>query len=67
MDNTQKVIQTIDKKHQSSNGSCGTLIPDMAFATGLDYEILNLILRKLYSEKYFCLKDGINGKMIFKN
>ena len=66
MDNTQKVKQTIDEKHRISNGSCGILIPDMAFITGLDYETLNIILRKLYSEKYFCLKEGINGKMIFK-
>lgn len=67
MDNTGIVKQIIDKKHSSSNGSCGILIPDMAIESNLSYEVLNPILRILYDEKYFILKQGINGKMIFKN
>lgn len=66
MDHLQKVKEIIDKKHKSSNGSCGILIPDMAIEIGLSAEVLNPILRELYETKYFVLKQGINGKMIFK-
>ena len=66
MDHTQKVKQLIDQKHQSSNGSCGILIPELAISIGVDHQTLNLILRELYAEKYFILKKGINGRMIFK-
>lgn len=66
MDNTEKVKGVIDKKHADSNGRCGIYIPDMAIESSLPYEVLNPILRSLYNEKYFILKQGINGKMIFK-
>lgn len=67
MDDTEKVKAIIDKKHSNSNGSCGILIPDMAIESNLSYAVLNPILRILYEEKYFVLKQGINGKMIFKS
>jgi len=67
MDNTERIKEIIDKKHSNSNGSCGILIPDMAIESNLSYEFLNPILRILYEEKYFVLKQGINGKMIFKS
>jgi hypothetical protein len=66
MDETERVKEIIDKKHSSSNGSCGILIPDLTIQSGLSYAALNPILRVLYDEKYFVLKQGINGKMIFK-
>lgn len=66
MDNTEKVKSIIDKKHKESKGSCGIPIPNMAFEAGLLHEELNPILKKLYDDKYFILRNGINGKMIFK-
>jgi len=66
MDDTEKVKKAIDKKHADSNGSCGTSIPDMAFQTCLSHDELNPILKQLYADKYFVLRNGINGKMIFK-
>jgi hypothetical protein len=67
MADTEKVKAIIDKKHKDSNGSCGTYIPDMAFKTELTNGKLYPILRSLYDDKYITVKDGINGKMIFKN
>jgi hypothetical protein len=67
MDEIEVVKQIINEKHINSNGSCGICIPDIAFETSFSYEILNPILRKLYQEKYFVLKKGINGKLIFKS
>ncbi|TDD77116.1 hypothetical protein [Flavobacterium caseinilyticum] len=66
MDHTKTVKEAIDIKHKSSNGSCGTLIPDLAISTGIPYEELYPVLRVLYDQKYFVMKQGINGKMIFK-
>lgn len=66
MDDTQKVKEAIDEKHKSSGGSCGIYIPDLALETQLPYAVLNPILKQLYDEKYFRLREGLNGKMIFK-
>lgn len=66
MDHTEKVKSIIDKKNKDSNGSCGIAIPDMALQSQLSKEELNPILKQLYSEKYFILREGINGKLIFK-
>lgn len=66
MDYTQTVKEAIDNKHKSSNGSCGTTIPDLAISTGIQYDELYPVLRTLYDQKYFVMRNGINGKMIFK-
>jgi len=66
MDHTEIVKGIIDKKNKDSNGSCGISIPDMALQSQLSNEELNPILKQLYSEKYFILREGINGKLIFK-
>jgi len=66
MDSKQKVKEYIDKKHLQSNGSCGTIIPNLSFDLGIDYKDLLPILRELYEEKAIITREGINGKMIFK-
>lgn len=66
MDSTEKVKGIIDKKHKDSNGSCGISIPDMALQSRLSNKELNPILKQLYAEKYFILREGVNGKLIFK-
>lgn len=67
MDDTQKVKEAIDGKHKSSGGSCGMYVPDLSKETELTYAVLRPILKQLYDEKYFILREGLNGKMIFKN
>ncbi|MBC7845571.1 MAG: hypothetical protein H7Y10_03665 [Flavobacterium sp.] len=67
MDNTEKVKQIIDQKHEKSNGSCGIYIPELSNETQLEYEALKPILKQLYEEKFFILREGLNGKMIFKS
>lgn len=66
MDKTEIVKEIIDRKHALSNGSCGLNITDLAFKTQLPYTELNPILKQLYDDKYFVLREGINGRMIFK-
>jgi len=66
MDNTEKVKAFIDKKHKESGGSCGTYIPDISIETELEYDVLKPILKQLHNDKYFFLREGLNGKLIFK-
>jgi len=66
MENIEIVKKIIDQKHSKSNGSCGSYIPDIAAETKLPYDVLNPIFRKLYSDKYIVVREGINGKLIFK-
>lgn len=66
MDDVEKVKAIIDKKHTKSNGSCGLPIPELQRESDMDSQTLNGILRQLYSDKYFILRKGLNGKLIFK-
>jgi len=66
MDEVEKVKAIIDKHHTKSDGSCGLPIPMLQIESEISNEELKVILRKLYEEKYFRLREGLNGKLIFK-
>lgn len=66
MDNEQLVRNFITENIKVSGGSCGITIPRISIETGIKYENLRPILKILYDEKLFSLREGINGKMIFK-
>lgn len=66
MDQELIVKGIIDNTHKASKGSCGIYIAEILNQTKLTIEDLHKILRKLYSEKYFILREGLNGKLIFK-
>lgn len=66
MDQADTVKEIIDKIHKDSNGSCGIYIAFIQRQIQLTMDELNPILRKLYNEKYFVLREGLNGKLIFK-
>lgn len=66
MGDVEKVKAIIDKNHTKSNGSCGLPIPELQIESDMDSQTLNGILRQLYNEKYFILRKGLNGKLIFK-
>jgi hypothetical protein len=66
MDNVEKIKAIIDKQHAISEGKCGIPIPVIQNESEMDIEPLNVILRQLYNEKYFILRNGLNGKLIFK-
>lgn len=67
MDNVEKVKDLIDKNYIKSEGKCGLPIPELQIESEIPNEALKVILRQLYDEKYFRLREGLNGKMIFKN
>lgn len=66
VDSKSKIKEIIDKKHVEHDGKCGIYIPNLMRETELSIDNLNPILKELYSEKYFILRKGINGPMIFK-
>lgn len=66
MDNVDNVKNIIDKKHAASEGSCGTPIPDLQQESEIEHEDLKVILRQLYDQKYIKVREGLNGKLIFK-
>jgi len=66
VDSKSKIKEIIDKKHVEYDGKCGIYIPNLMSETELSIDKLNPILKELYSEKYFILRKGINGPMIFK-
>lgn len=60
------VKEIISKNHKETNGSCGIYIAAIQQQSKIPMNKLNPILRKLYEEKYFNLREGLNGKLIFK-
>ena len=60
------VKKIILKNHKETNGRCGIYIAAIQQQSKIPMNKLNPILRKLYEEKYFNLREGLNGKLIFK-
>ena len=63
----EQVLQQIEEAHNKSKGKCGITIPSIQNNLDLSYKTLRPILEKLYREKKIIIRDGINGKLIFKN
>ncbi len=66
MDNLQNVKKIVDEYHTSTEGKCGLSIPDIQNKSGLNIDDLKSILRQLYDEKHIKVREGLNGKLIFK-
>ena len=60
------VKEIITKNHKETNGSCGIYIAAIQQQTKFPMTKLNQILRELYDQKFFKLREGLNGKLIFK-
>lgn len=64
MEKTDKVKHLIQEKFSSSNGKCGLYIADLQNQTNLPEQELKTILRTLFDEKFFTVREGLNGKML---
>ncbi len=62
----EKVFQLIKDYHDKTNGKCGLLIVTIQNELKTDYETLRNILKKLHADKKIKVREGINGKLIFK-
>lgn len=66
VDNVEKVRKIINKRHKESEGKCGLPIPELQIESEISNEALKPILRQLYDDKYIKVREGLNGKLIFK-
>jgi hypothetical protein len=66
MDNETIIKEFIIENLKLSNGSCGIPMPKISNETAIPYKEVLLILRDLYKQKLFSIREGLNGKMIFK-
>lgn len=60
------VTKAIDEHYSKTNGMCGLLIATLRYNLNVPYSELKPILTELYKEKFFHIRTGINGQMIFK-
>lgn len=67
MTQTDKIKELITQKHQSSSGRCGLYIVDLQNELKLTDEELKPLLRQLYYEKFFIVREGLNGNLLCKN
>ena len=64
MTQTDKIKELITQKHTTSSGRCGLYIVDLQNELKLTDEELNPLLRELYDEKFFVIREGLNGKLL---
>ena len=64
MENLDKVKHLIQQKSDSSKGKCGLYLVDLQNKMKLPEQELKTILRTLYDEKFFVLREGLNGRML---
>jgi hypothetical protein len=66
MENIENVKEIINSYHIQTEGRCGLPIPDIQKKSSLSLEETKIILRQLYDEKYIKVREGLNGKLIFR-
>lgn len=66
MDNLEKVKEIIDQYHIQTEGMCGMPMPDIQKESELTLDELKSVLRQLYDKKLIKVREGVNGKLIFK-
>lgn len=59
-------MEAIKDHHSKTNVMCGLLIATLRYNLNVPYQELKPILTELYKEKFFHIRPGINGQMIFK-
>lgn len=60
-------MKIIEENHIRTNGMCGTSIPQVMILLNKEASAIKESLLKLWKEKKVIIREGINGKLIFKN
>jgi hypothetical protein len=63
----EEIKKLIIDKHNSSNGSCGISALSIAISLNCQFSEINNDLLQLHKEKFFKVREGINGKLLFYN
>lgn len=57
----------IEERSDSTHNHCGLYFPEISKKLKIKDIELKSILNELYTEGFIKVRDGINGKLIFKN
>jgi hypothetical protein len=61
-----KILELVNQKHKSSNGSCGTYFAE--FSRKLDVSLIEFeeLISEMYNNEEIQIREGINGFMVMK-
>lgn len=60
------MLEIINKHHENTDGHCGLSVVKLSAISGLEIGEVKKKLNQLWEEKKIKVRDGINGKLIFK-
>lgn len=61
-----KILEIVESKHQSSNGSCGTSFADVLIQLQVSDADLQKVISEMYNDDEVDIREGINGYMVMK-
>ena len=59
-------MKIVEEKHINTNGMCGISIPKIMISLNKEAKVVKESLLKLWKEKKIIIREGVNGKLIFK-
>lgn len=62
-----KILEIVDRKHISSNGSCGTSFVELINELNVSAAKLEEMISEMYNDEEIQVREGINGFMVMKN
>ena len=60
------VLEAVIQHHELTDGKCGLSLPRLTEITGTELQPLKIELNRLWKEDKITIREGINGKLIFK-
>lgn len=67
MDLEKSIIGYLKEVHDRTGGNCGVQIVEIKLKLGISSEKIKTCLRELYKKDLIFVREGIHGKLIFKN
>lgn len=61
------VLEAVIQHHDKTDGKCGLSLPSLMEIMDTELEPLKIELNKLWKEDKITIREGINGKLIFKS
>lgn len=62
-----KILQIVESKHKSSNGSCGTTFAVFLIQLQVSDSEFQEVITEMYNDNEIEIREGINGFMVMKN
>ncbi|WP_133509813.1 hypothetical protein [Flavobacterium chryseum] len=61
-----KILEIVESKHKSSNGSCGTTFADVLIQLKVSDLEFQEVITEMYNNDEVEIREGINGFMVMK-